>query len=288
MNRLRCWRRFAPVLALAGLAAAAPAAGQATKAAPAPTPPRQGYSIFRETLVDLPWPEVKKLAEARPIVLVPIGVIEEHGPHLSLGADTYLTYEVSVGIKHRLGERGIPAVITPPMYWGVMQLEETGAYPGSFTVRPATMQAVLYDVLSDLKRWGFRDVVLMNLHGDRVHNGVIAQVTTLARDSLGLRFFDPRAYPWPRQDPRKLYHGEKSPFQPDYHAGMNETAEMLAYFPEEVDVKVAATLPPEKGFHPRGYAGDPANYTNFDGRALDGFMDGIASSIATWAKDPAR
>src|SRR5512147_712424 len=104
MNRLRCWRRFAPVLALAGLAAATPAAGQATKAAPTA---RQGYSIFRETLVDLPWPEVKKLAEARPVVLVPIGVIEEHGPHLSLGADTYLTYEVSVGIKHRLGERGI-------------------------------------------------------------------------------------------------------------------------------------------------------------------------------------
>src|SRR5512144_2169051 len=50
---------------------------------------RQGYSVFRETMVDMSWPEVKKAAEADAVVILPIAVIEEHGPHLSLGIDTY-------------------------------------------------------------------------------------------------------------------------------------------------------------------------------------------------------
>jgi len=281
MDPTRCWRRLAPAFALAALVAAAPAVAQDNR--PAPAAGRQGYSIFRETLVDMPWPEVQKVAEAGALVLLPVGVIEEHGPHMGLGADTYLAYHSCAGLKRRLADRGVPAVVVPPVYWGVMQLEETGRYPGSFTVRASTMQALLYDVLADLQRWGFRNVFLVNYHGDRVHLGVVAQVTARARDSLGLRFFDARRDGGLRPNvPR--YLGQKPAFRPDYHAGMRETAEMVAFFPEEVDVRLAATLPPENGFHPRGYAGDPANHVNYNGRSLEADLDALADALAAWVK----
>ena len=48
-----------------------------------------GYSIFDETMVDLAWPEVEQAAGDNTPVLLPSGVIEEHGPHLGLAVDIY-------------------------------------------------------------------------------------------------------------------------------------------------------------------------------------------------------
>jgi len=56
-----------------------------------------GYSIFHETMVDMTFQEVEEAAKRGAIVLWPMGVIEEHGPHLPLGTDIYGAY---AGIKH--------------------------------------------------------------------------------------------------------------------------------------------------------------------------------------------
>jgi creatinine amidohydrolase len=50
------------------------------------------YSIFHETMVGMPWPDVEKSIKNGAIVLLPTGVIEEHGPHMSLGVDIYELY----------------------------------------------------------------------------------------------------------------------------------------------------------------------------------------------------
>ena len=51
-----------------------------------------GYSLFDETMVDMAWPEIEKAAQEGAIVLLPTGVIEEHGPHMGLAVDIYLAY----------------------------------------------------------------------------------------------------------------------------------------------------------------------------------------------------
>ncbi len=276
------------ILALATIAGAGALRAQAAPT-PADHPPvptttatRQGYSVFKGTVADMTWPEVKAAAAADALVLVPVGVIEEHGPHLSLGTDTYLAYRASTLLQQALAARGVRAVVAPPVYWGVMQLQETGAYPGSFTVRPETMHALLYDVLSDLKRWGFRKVFVLNLHGDRIHRGVVNRITALARDSLGFAVFDPA--PGARKRPPMYQYRRPQHYEPDYHAGAGETAFMLRYFPEEVNPKLARTLKPENGFHPLGYAGDPAGYDNVITDALGKYIDAFADDVATWVK----
>ena len=47
-----------------------------------------GYSIFEETMVDLTFPQVEAAAARGAAVLVPSGVVEQHGPHLPTGTDT--------------------------------------------------------------------------------------------------------------------------------------------------------------------------------------------------------
>ena len=53
----------------------------------------EGYSIFHETMADMTWQEVEKAAEEGAVILLPTAVIEEHGPHMGCGVDTYLAYQ---------------------------------------------------------------------------------------------------------------------------------------------------------------------------------------------------
>lgn len=131
------------------------------------------------------WPEVERAAKDGAIVLLPTGVIEEHGPHLRLDTDTYMAYLRCKLIRRELEKRGIKTIIAPPFYWGVNHA--TGAFPGSFSSRPETVKAVIYDLLSSLKRWGFESVFVVNNHGDFYHNKAIIEGVKEAWAGTGIR-----------------------------------------------------------------------------------------------------
>ncbi|MBW2610504.1 MAG: creatininase family protein, partial [Deltaproteobacteria bacterium] len=113
----------------------------------------QGYSIFHETMADMSWPEVQKASEEGAIILFPTGVIEQHGPHMCTGVDTYLAYVYARILKEKLETKGVKSLIVPPFYWGITGYR--GTYPGSFTCRAETVKAVYYDILDCLNEWGF-------------------------------------------------------------------------------------------------------------------------------------
>src|SRR5260370_23686283 len=93
-----------------------------------------GYSIFRETMADMTFPELARAAQGRAVVLWGLGVIEQHGPHLPLGTDVYMPSELLRRVRRQLKEKGVESVIIPPIYWGVDQ--DSVPFPGSFIVRP--------------------------------------------------------------------------------------------------------------------------------------------------------
>ena len=125
-----------------------------------------GYSIFQETMADMTWQEVEKAAKEGAIVLLPTAVIEEHGPHMGIGVDTYLAYQTCKLVRRELESRGVKALIVPPFYWGINRT--THVFPGTFTVRDKTMKAVLDDILFSLKSWGFTNV--FNIKTFMVHS----------------------------------------------------------------------------------------------------------------------
>lgn len=244
------------------------------------------YSIFADTMVDMPWVEVEQAIRAGALVLLPTGVIEEHGPHLPLGTDTYTAWLLCAGVRQSLEARGIQALIAPPCYWGINQA--TGGFPGSFSVRPETFKAVLMDLLANLKAWGVTRVYNINGHGDPAHEAVIFEALLEAQTTLGIHACAVREdYTAPMMgltgsQPHIIFsrtppmEGEEPPYA-EIHAGAIETALMLRHFPELVNAALAKTLEPTRltyadipawqqgggtarALTPNGYFGDPAGY----------------------------
>jgi creatinine amidohydrolase len=209
-------------------------------------------------MVEMTWTEVKKSAENGDIVLFPVGVIEEHGPHMDLSPDVYMAYLVCRFLKQSLERKNIHSIIAPPYYWGISG--EVKNYPGTFSVRPETFKSMLIDIFDSLNSWGFTKVFIFNYHGDGNHVNIIEQAAKEMRDNKNMLIYNlenldvavenPPAFPLPRD----------GKFEPDIHAGANETAEIYTFYPEKVNVELAKELKPQNSFHPLGYFGDPANF----------------------------
>jgi len=243
-----------------------------------------GYSIFDETMVDMSWPAVEKAAKDGAVVLMTTAVIEEHGPHMSCGVDTYLGYFLCKLTRRELEAKGVKAVIAPPFFWGVNSA--THVFPGTFAIRPETAKALLADIFASLKTMNFGRVFIINAHGDGQHKRAVIQAILEARKQTGLdiRYLvsadDVRQMGLTGEPPEwVLLHrmppdtGAKSPYL-DIHAGAGETGLVAAFYPGLVDEKKAKTLPDTKlpparagdwlkdarKVTPLGYFGNPAGY----------------------------
>jgi len=209
-------------------------------------------------MVEMTWQEIQAGANQNAVVLLPIGMIEAHGPHMDLSPDFYLGALICRFLKQELQERSIEALITPPVYWGISP--DIAQYAGTFSVRPETMKGLLIDILASIKSWGFRKVFITNCHGDQLHLQTINEVieeSNKASDfmvyamwNLDVKIDTVADFPPMREDR----------YQPDYHAGAIETAQVAAFFPEKVRCDIAKSLLPQGNFHPLAYCGDPASY----------------------------
>lgn len=262
-----------------------------------------GYSIFHQTMVDMPWTEVEKAAKEGAIVLFPTGVIEEHGPHMGCGIDTYGTYLACKLARRELEARGIRTLIAPPFYWGINGT--THVFGGTFTVRPETMKAVLHDILDSLKNMGFNSIFNINMHGDGLHCVTILQSIIEARKSFGINAYsvlseeEVARYRLKGDEPFLVVYksppsDEASQQYLDIHAGAGETGIIAAFFPDQVDTALAKTLKPTKltgdkvvewlkdarRVTPLGYLGDPASFNAAEGKKyLEDTCKMIADSI---------
>jgi creatinine amidohydrolase len=142
------------------------------------------YSIFDETMVAMTWPAIEKAAAEGAAVLLPIGILEEHGPHLGLAVDTLIPHLLTILTKRNLEARGIKALVAPSFYWGISA--GTAAFAGTFSVRPETLQAGIVDILASLKSWNFTNVFVINWHMDYRHCRVILEALQESRRATGV------------------------------------------------------------------------------------------------------
>jgi len=294
-------RQFLTLLATGGAAGLAACAPAPTSGSPTTTsvptaiampPTAGGYSVFYETMVDMPWPEVEKAAKEGAIVLLPIAVIEEHGPHMGLGVDTYLAHLTCRLTRREIESRGIRTLIAPPFYWGITTA--TGTLPGSFTVRKETLKAVLYDILASLQSWDFTRVFGINFHRDPDHTVTVLEAIQEARNGLSMDaciILDDdtvRRFGVTGEEPYVIV--QRTPPIPKYtgiHADALETGAMVAFFPDQVDVELAKTLKPTRSFFPSGYWGSPARFDAEEAkRFLEAYSEMTADSIEAFLRGP--
>ena len=141
-------------------------------------------NIFEETMAHMTYVQIEAAAQGGTVVLFPVGVIEEHGPHLPLAVDVYGSYLQSREVKSELEKKGIKSLIAPPFYWGINVA--TGSFGGSFSCREETMISVLFDAMSSLKKWGFDRVFFINHHMDSGHMKALNQAIQKARKETGM------------------------------------------------------------------------------------------------------
>jgi Uncharacterized protein, putative amidase len=219
---------------------------------------QDSFSVFKDTMVEMTWQEIQASADRNAVVLLPVGTVEAHGPHMDLSADFYLSTLFCRFLKQELEKEHIEALIAPPMYWGISR--DVAKYAGTFSVSPATMESLLTDIFLSLKSWGFKNVFVTNAHGDPLHIEMIKKAVNEANKVSDFKIYTMWDLDIDVDSDLELPEMSENIYEPDYHAGAVETAQMLTYFPEKVRTDIAKSLLPQDTFHPLAYCGDPAGY----------------------------
>lgn len=117
-------------------------------------------------LVEATWTEIEGYLAGSQAIVMPIGSVEQHGPMGLLGTDA-MCAEI---IARRAGEIG-GFLVGPTLALGMAQSHL--AFPGTISLKPSTLMAVVQDVVASLSSAGFRHIVFLNGHG-----GNIATIST--------------------------------------------------------------------------------------------------------------
>jgi creatinine amidohydrolase len=182
--------------------------------------------------MEMTWQHVAEAgAETRRwIAVLPLAAVEQHGPHLPLGVDTFIG-EAYLARVRDLVPVDLPVTFLPVQRIGVSV--EHLAYPGTLNFSPATAIAAWSEIGESLARAGVRKLVLVTSHG-----GNVAAMELVARD-LRARFgMLAVTVGWHRFGyPDGIFSGEEK--KHGIHGGDIETSLMLAARPETVRVDQA-------------------------------------------------
>jgi creatinine amidohydrolase len=109
------------------------------------------------------WPEIREAVAQQCVVVLPVGTVEQHGPHLPLVTDVLTASEMSRMAVERLPSE---AVLMPPVYYSFN--EHHLDFPGTIAVAGETIINYVTDIGVSLAHHGFRKILLVNGHGSNV------------------------------------------------------------------------------------------------------------------------
>ena len=170
---------------------------------------------------EMSWTEVEPALKDRPIALLPVGNTEAHGPHLPVATDTVIAIEMARRTAVRLKQRGLPALIAPPVTFCVSELG--AAFPGTVSLPPDTATALVRDLCVSLAKQ-FRAVALVNVNQEPANLEVLKRATEEAKKAgASVCFTEFQKKRWADRLGAAFNAGD--------HAGSFETSLMLAARP---------------------------------------------------------
>lgn len=249
-------------------------------------------------LADMTWTEVRDLARARAVAVLPVGACEAHGPHLPLATDVVIAEAFAESGVRALVAAGREAVILPPVVYTAAPF--AAAFPGTLPAGTASVTALVVDVARGLTAHGFGVLALANAHLDPAHLSSLHAAVEEARglELLPVAFPDLTRRPWAARLGEEFRSGA-------CHAGRYETSVVLARRPDLVREAQRRGLPPvpaslsaairagkttfaEAG-GPDAYFGWPADATAAEGERLVKELGAIlAEAVAAMDGAPPR
>jgi creatinine amidohydrolase len=211
-------------------------------------------------LEELRWPQIDALDRAQTLFILPVGMIEQHGPHLPVGADTigvtYEANETSMRVSRALPDWNV--VMMPAVNYGqsgANQLGDMPIHPGTYAIRQSTLRSLVADLGGQVAQNGFKWIFVMNGHGAPTHNIAINEACDFVSEAFRVTMLHLTGLF--RADAAIQSSGEKinakyfsaadlSSFGMDVHAGVSETSGILAIRPDLVRSNYR-TLPSQAG-----------------------------------------
>ena len=228
-------------------------------------------------LAQLTWEEVRDLDREHTLVVLPVGAIEAHGPHLPLDTDVVIATAMARAGARKLAARGRVVVILPALAYTAASFG--AAFHGTLSISAITVTALIVDVARSLSHQGFRLLALANVHLDPEHVTALNEAVKVAQADrlLPIIFPDLTRKPWGTRLGEEFKSGA-------CHAGRFETSIVLREQADAVRDDVRQSLAPnpqslsqaikagkrtfEAAGGPRAYFGDPAAATADEGARL--------------------
>lgn len=241
---------------------------------------------------DLKGPEIGRVITPSTILLLPIGAIEQHGPHLPLSVDSVIAEEVATAVVASCGEE-LDVWQLPTL--SISKSNEHAWSPGTLYLSPETLLAVLRDIGRSIASTKAERLVLLNGHG-----GNTTHLVTVLRElrlAHGLKTF----LMHPSLPPAYGGTSTEEEMGMGIHGGLNETSVFMHLRPGQVDLSKAERKVPERlaenshvkfggsvsfgwlsnDFDPDGYIGDPTGANAELGKRLfDNAVATLAEAMA--------
>jgi len=208
------------------------------------------------------WPDVKD----RPLVLVPIGSIEQHGPHLPLETDAVIAESTAKRVAQLLD---VESFVAPTLMYG--SSGEHQMFPGTSSIGTEALRLLIVELVRSMKSWAGR-IIFVNAHGGngRALSEAVSQLIREGHDAA-----------WVACATEEV----------DAHAGFTETSLMLHLQPWAVRINHAraGNVTPIRDLlptlmssgvgavSPNGVLGDPAGATAAEGARC---LEAMAAQIA--------
>ncbi len=211
--------------------------------------------------------ELTKHVKKYPIIIIPFGSVEEHGPHLPLSTDTIQIMEIL-----KLVEKKISLFIAPPVHYGVCR--STEEHPGTVGISPQTLRLLVIDLLEGFKKQGFKYFFLISGHAGKLHMYALIEASeTFVKKYKDVRVFVYSELELIKDDLKGIIETKN-----DSHAGEIETSRMMYIDKELVKKPIEELKDDEPNFFPgeitanklkywkSGVWGDPTKASPYKGK----------------------
>lgn len=186
-------------------------------------------------LEHLTWPEYQSYLEADPILFLPVGALEQHGPHLPLATDAIFAEAIALRLADALS-----GLMLPRLTYGYKSQARSGGgqtFPGTTSLDGTTLMHTVMDIIRELARHGVSRLAIIDGHFENkwfITEGIELAQRELQQQHKSMRIL--RCEYWdytPESVLEEVFEGD-FPGVDLEHAALIETSMMLALHPERV------------------------------------------------------
>lgn len=229
-----------------------------------------------EHLNRIPFPRVAQLGQgSKALVILPVGVVEEHGAHLPLGLDSFAAEAYAASAAPHLEEAGYEVLVAPTINYGVARAAID--FPGTVSLEPETLRSMVVEIGRSLARHGLTRLAILNGHRDLHHMKALdGACALLASDKsmqvlvVGFAHDAEVTAACYREGVRQFYQSPR----PDRegHGGESETSVALHGFPDLVKREIIKELPPNFDYDVEAFRNETKDYASLSaGRGYFGW-----------------